>query len=681
MTLLVPVEWLKEFVDFDLSPETLAHQLTMAGLEVEEIREIEGQKVFSTYVTPNRPDLLSVFGVARNIAALLDIPLKTPAVELPETGEDVNKLVSVDIQTPVNCPRYSARVITGIKVVDSPKWMQDRLIAAGMRPINNVVDSTNYVLLEMGQPLHAFDYDLVAGHKIIVRQAGPGEKITTIDGEERELDPTVMLIADAKNAVAVAGVMGGFDSEVTSKTTNILLESAYFNRLSIRRTARKLQMSTEASYRFERGIDPGATIQALDRVAQLITETGGGSVAAGYVDMYPSRIEPVEVSIRPSRASMILGFDVTEKQIEDYLTRLGMSITRKEADKLDVLVPTFRPDITREEDLIEEVGIIYGYERIPDTLPSGLSMQGRDSDQGLFATKISSILISAGLQEVTTSSMVTKAENVDQIAIKNPLNDDLCCLRGNLMLDLLGVVSYNSTRGIRDIGAFEIGHVFGSQDEGLLVEKLCVGSAITGSLWGQTWNIDRSSLEVDFFLLKGILENLFERLGIMGVNFKPATLIDFHPTRAAIIAVGDMQLGVMGQINPQAAARYDVPERTYVFELDFDQLMELSGKTGSYRPLSRYPAVTRDLAVIVADDVSYKRVADLISEEAGDLLESLSLFDVYTGTPLPAGQKNLAFSAVFRSRERTLRDEEVDDSLERIRQLLAAELNASFRDT
>lgn len=308
-------------------------------------------------------------------------------------------------------------------------------------------------------------------------------------------------------------------------------------------------------------------------------------------------------------------------------------------------------------------------------------MLGRDSDEGLFGARITNVLTSAGLQEVTTSSMVSPAEGVEQVSIRNPLSEDVSKLRSTLLLDLLEVVSYNSGRGIRDIGVFEIGHVFGSQDDSLLVEKLSVGAAITGSLWGQTWNVDRTSLDVDFFLLKGITEDLFERLGVRDVVYKPAELNDFHPTRAAVIEVENTRLGVMGQINPQTAARCDVPERTYVFELDFNQLMELSGQSAAYQPLSRYPAVTRDLAVVLADTVPYHRVAELITNEGGDLLESLTLFDVYTGAPLLPGQKNLAFSVVFRSRERTLRDQEVDDSLVRIRQLLTTELNASFRDT
>jgi len=677
--MLVPVEWLREYVSFDLTPEALADRLTMVGLEVEEIVETDGQKVFSTYVTPNRPDLLSIVGVAREVSASLAVPFKPPKPEVHEGDVQARDLVKIDIESPLNCPRYSARVVKDTKVVESPGWMQKHLIAAGLRPINSVVDATNYVLLELGQPLHAFDCDLVADHHIIVRQARPGERITTIDGEERELSPDMLVIADPKRAVAVAGIMGGLDTEVGFQTRNVLLESAHFNRLSIRRTARSLQMSTEASYRFERGVDPALTIYALDRVAELIAATGGGSIAQGVVDAYPMKIEPVTVTIRPERASMVLGVEVTADEVEDYLTRLGMKVER--GGSLRVTVPTSRPDIQREEDLIEEVGRLYGYDRIPAKLPAGETMQGRDSPEGRFAARISEILISAGLQEVVTGSLSPPVEE-RQVAIRNPLSDDLSRLRKYLVLDLLSIVSYNSSRGIRDIGVFEIGRVFEPQDDdSMLIEKLSVGAAITGSMWGQTWNMDRSSLDVDFSLCKGIVENLLGRLGVREVLFRPVQTAMFHSTRAAVIEAGGVQLGQMGEISPELACQHDLPGRAYAFEIDFHQLMDRSGGAGTYVPLSRYPAVTRDLAVVVADEVPYRRVEELLAKGAGELLEGLALFDVYKGPPLLPGQKSLAFTIVFRSHERTLRDEEIDDRLNGIRGLLTAELKASFRDT
>lgn len=678
--MLVPVEWLREYVDFDITPEELADRLTMSGLEVEEIHEGEGGKVFSTYVTPNRPDLLSMVGVAREVSALLGTQFRPPVPSIREDGPQAADLVTVDIQSPVNCPRYSARVVLGVKVTDSPKWMQERLIAAGLRPINNVVDATNYVLLEVGQPLHAFDYDLVTDHKIIVRQAEAGEKIVTIDGEERELTPDMLVIADPRRAVAVAGVMGGYDSEVSSRTQNVLLESAHFNRLSIRRTARALQMNTEASYRFERWVDPAWTTFALDRVAELIQATGGGTIARGIVDAYPNKIEPITLKIRPQRACRVLGLEVTSNQVADYLTRLGMTVV-PDGEAFAVTVPTFRPDIQREEDLIEEVGRLYGYDRIPETLPEGVTTQGKDSPEGAFSAKIAEILMSCGLEEVVTGSMCPAMEE-GQVAIRNPLSDDLCCLRKQLSLDLLSAISYNLHRGIRDIGIFEIGRVFEPQEDGsLIVERLSVAGAVEGSMWGPTWNVDRSSLEADFFLCKGIVENLLARLGVPDVLFKPAELERFHPTRAAAIEAGGVQIGTMGQISSELAKQFDVPEKTYVFELDVNELMDRAEGTARYAPLSRYPAVTRDLAVVVADSVPYSRVEELIVKGAGELLDTVSLFDVYTGPPLLPGQKSLAFTLTFRSRERTLRDEEVDNQLTEMRRLLSDELGASFRDT
>lgn len=677
--MLVPVEWLREYVDFDLPAEELAEKLTLSGLEVEEISLVEGQKVFSTYVTPNRPDQLSVVGVAREVSALLGTAFKPPKPEFSEGDTQASKLVTVDIESPVNCPRYSARVITETKVTQSPAWMQKKLMEAGMRPINNVVDSTNYVLMELGQPLHAFDCDLVADHRIIVRQANPGEKITTIDGEERILDPEMLVIADPKHAVAIAGVMGGFDSEVSWSTKNILLESAHFNRLSIRRSARALGMSTEASYRFERHVDPELTIFALDRVAELIQKTGGGTIAKGIVDNYPKKAKQVALSIRPKRASLVLGIEVTPEEVQDYLGRLGLEVLGRENGRIIVKAPTFRPDIEREEDLIEEVGRLYGYDRIPAKLPSGVTPQGKDSPEGAFASRISKILLSSGLQEVVTGSMTGPLGG--EVAIRNPLNEELGRLRKQLVLDLLSVISYNASRGIRDTGLFQIGRVFESQDESIIVEKLSVGGALMGSMWDDGWNVDHASLRSDFFLCKGIVQNLVDRLDIPDVLFKPAEMETFHPTRAAVIEAGGDQIGVIGEVNSDLAEMLGLPDRVYAFELDIEALMEKSIGVKTYKPISRYPAVTRDLAVVVAEDTPYRQVEELLTKGAGDLLESLSLFDVYAGPPLIVGRKSLAFSIVFRSHERTLRDEEVDERLGSIRSLLESELGATFRDT
>ncbi|MHB1455706.1 MAG: phenylalanine--tRNA ligase subunit beta [Armatimonadota bacterium] len=675
--MLVPVEWLREYTDFDLNPAELADRLTMSGLEVEEISEESGQVVFSTYVTPNRPDLLSITGVARDISALLDADFRYPTVCVDENGPVVETLAGVRIDTPVNCPRYSARVIQNVKITASPKWMQDRLVAAGMRPINNVVDATNYVLLEMGQPLHAFDYDLIAGHQIIVRQAEQGEKITTIDGEERELNPNMMVIADTKRAVALAGIMGGYDSEVSSRTKNVLIESAHFNRLSIRKTARALQMGTEASFRYERNVDPALTVIALDRVTQLITQTSGGSVAKGIIDEYPVKHEPVCLEIRPDRSNMMLGFNLSADQIAHYLSKLGMGVDCSCGIK--VTVPTFRPDIQHEEDLIEEVGRIYGYECIPSTLPVGKTMQGRDNEQNKLKFRISDILISAGMQEVVTGSMVASVTNDNQIVIRNPLNDELNRLRDNLLLDLINIIAYNNSRGTKDTALFQIGHIFVPSAE-TFEEKLSIAGAITGNMWGAAWNIDKSQLAVDFFMCKGIVESLLDRLGIVNVRYKAVARNRFHPGRTAVIEADDMQLGIIGEISAETSHEYDLPGRVCAFELDFNTVMALSGKSEKFAPLSKYPAITRDLAVVVPLETPCELIIDLLMSGSDNLLESLSLFDIYTGKPLLDGQKSMAFKAAFRSKDRTLRDEDVEARLLNMKDKLAKSLGATFRD-
>lgn len=674
--MLVPVTWLREYADFTLASQALADRLTMAGLEVEEIREADGETVFVTYVTPNRSDLLSMIGVARETSALLDIPLKPPQVSLVEGETPADSLAKVEILSPVNCPRYSARVITGITIADSPEWMQKRLLAAGMRPINNVVDATNYVLLEFGQPLHAFDCDLLADHHIIVRQAEPGEKIITIDGEERTLDPDVLVIADPKHAVAIAGVMGGSDSEVNLRTKNVLLESAHFNRLSIRRTARKLGMSTEASYRFERGVDPNLTVQALDRVSQLIQETGG-TIAQGVIDVYPQRIEPVTLTIRPERTRRLLGMQVSDDQVVDYLSRLGMEVSRN--GEIRVSVPTFRADIEREVDLIEEIGRLHGYEKIPETLPSGECMQGRDSDQGRFESEITDLLISCGLHEVQTNTMAPPEEEVAQVAIRNPLSEELGYLRGSLTPNLLAVLSYNAGRGIRDLGVFEIGQVFEPDDSGAIVERSSVAGAITGHMWDKAWNVEKGALQADFFLCKGIVETLLDRIGIRDLAFCPDSLSGFHPGRAARIISKDVELGIIGEISAARTKALDIPSRVYAFELDLTLLMSKASAGTEFGTVSRYPASSRDLAVVVPESMPYRCVHEAIVKGAGELLESVSLFDLYQGQPLPAGHKSLAFNIIFRSRERTLRDEEVDERLDQIREFLVINLAASFR--
>ncbi|MCL6519587.1 MAG: phenylalanine--tRNA ligase subunit beta [Armatimonadetes bacterium] len=676
--MLVPVEWLREYVSFDVPPKQLAERLTLAGLEVEEVTEIGDKLVFSTYVTPNRPDLLSIVGVAREVSALLGTQLNPPIPKLVESDTKASDLVKVDIESPINCPRYSARVVTDVKVGPSPAWVQERLVAGGLRPINNVVDATNYVLLELGQPLHAFDYDLVKNHHIIVRQAIPDERIVTLDGEERILNEEILVIADSERAIAIAGVMGGADTEVSFNTRNVLLESAHFNRISIRKTAKYLGMSTEASYRFERSVDPELTTYALDRVAQLIVEWSGGSIAKGIVDAYPRKINPVTLEIRPQRTSEVLGVKVSSEQIADYLSRLGMSVAK--GDPLLVTVPTFRPDITREIDLIEEVGRLYGYNAIPEKLPMGETMQGSDSPEGRFASEVADTLIACGLQEVVTHSLVPPTEGEHgEVVIRNPISDDLSRIRKRLIPNLLGVIGYNASRGIRDIGIFEIGRV-ASTDNGAIIERLSIAGALTGSMWQTAWNVDKSSLEADFFLAKGVVETIFNRLVKGEVLFRQARLDGFHPTRAAIIQIGNTEVGVLGEVSSDLAAKFDLPGRTYAFELDFDELISRRREAEPYRPFSRYPALTRDLAVVVADEIPYDRVREVLEEGAGDLLESISLFDLYKGPPLPAGQKSLAFRMVFRSPTKTLRDEEVDDRMARIRNLLGDKLAASFRD-
>lgn len=676
--MLVPVEWLRDYVDFDITEEELADRLTMSGLEVEDIIRNPESIVFSTYVTPNRPDLLSITGVARDISALLNTEFRYPHAKPKEQGPNINSLAQIENRTPTNCLRYSARIIQNIKVCESPEWMQKRLLAAGMRPINNVVDATNYVMLEMGQPLHAFDYDLINQHKIIIREAYPGEMITTIDGIERKLNKSMMVIADGEQPIAIAGIMGGSESEVTVGSSNILLESANFNRLSVRKTARELQMSTEASFRYERNVDPELTIPALDRVTDLILQTGGGVAAAGIIDIYPNKVKPIQLIVRQNRLNHMLGFNLSICEIAQYLQKLGMETDPSE-NAVIVSVPTFRPDVQYEEDLIEEVGRIHGYDLIPTTLPIGETMVGRDNPENKFRNRVSGALISMGMQEVITGSMTAPQENHNQVAIRNPITDDLSRLRDNLLLDMLNIIAYNNHRGTRDLSIFQIGHIF-LPSNGSIIEKLSIAGTITGSLWDDAWNIDKKQVTADFFTGKGILENLFDRLRTGDIVFKPFIRKEFHPGRTAAIEYDGAQIGILGEISDELTSRYDLSNRVIAFELDFGKLMSAADKKIGYAPLSKYPAVTRDIAIVIPEDVSYDQILRILEEAADELLESLTLFDVYTGPPLAEGEKSMAFEARFRSNDRTLRDEDIEPRIAIIKEKLSTTLGAKIRD-
>lgn len=683
----VPLEWLKQYLDIEASAEEIATRLTMGGLEVEGIEESATGPVLDVYITPNRGDCLSMVGVAREIAALYGLPLRIPSPPFSREGGAVTALTSVTLQDPDLCPRYAARVVQGIRIGPSPQWMQARLEAAGQRPINNVVDVTNYVMLELGQPLHAFDLDRLAEKRIVVRRATAGEKFTTLDEVERELTDSMLVIADGEKAVAIAGVMGGQNSEVSETTTTLLLESAHFDPLAVRRASRVLGLRTEASYRFERVVDPEGVRRAVDRACELLHEIGQPEAVEGVVDVYPHPVAQRSVTLRVTRAIELLGMDLTSHLCADSLRALGFEVRTESHDATDVLhvqVPAFRPDITLEEDLIEEIGRIYGYENIPETLPGGATTQGGDSVEGEFISRLKRTLTTCGLQEVVSHSLTAPsffdapADAARQVAVRNTLSADIGGLRRSLLPTLLDVAQLNARHGQQHLALCEVGRVWQNEpgDDGPIpVEYIAVAGLLAGPLTEAGWQKDTPPLVADFALARGIVERLFAELGIQDATFRALQdradqLPQFHPGRTATISLrGGHPDGIVGEVHPNVAAKLGLRERVYVFEIGLNALVEATAAAqgDGFRPLTRFPAVVRDIAPHLPENVSYAAVASAVRTANEPLLEDFRLTDVFRGGPLREGTKSLTLSLTFRAADHTLSEAEITEAVQRIR--------------
>jgi len=693
--MLIPYEWLKEYVEVDLPPAQLGDALTMMGLEVEAIQDSQGEPVFDISVTPNRGDALSVVGVAREAAAVLDLPLKQRPIALAEADLPVETLARVEIVEPDLCPRYSARVVTGTSVGVSPPWAQKRLLQCGMRPINTIVDATNLVMMELGQPLHAFDYDLIKPDAeglphIIVRLAEPGEYLMTLDGAERRLADSMLVIADPERAVALAGVMGGANSEVNNETTRVLLESAHFDRISVRRTAKALGLPSEAAYRFERIVDPGGTVRALDRVAEMIVEFSGGQVACGVLDENPKPTLPVTIELRPARANALLGTDLPPAEMAGLLRRLQLEV--EDGDPLVVTVPTFRPDLQTEIDLVEEVARVHGYDNIPTTLAHMPTMRGRQSAQLEIEERARRTLQACGLCEAMTYSLedagVHDRLNLPAddplrraVVVKNPKSDDFTQLRTTMLSGMVQILATNARRGVADVHAFEIARVYlPVEPDALPRERRTVGVAVMGANWTSAWNLDGRAAASDFFTLKGVAQALADEFAPgCALDFEPIEHPAFQPGRAAAAGLGQARVALLGEVAQAVAAHYDLGERAFVMELDLEALSAAGAEGRQARPISRFPALRRDLALVVADDTPAERIAALIRDAGGDLLEDLALFDVYRGKQVEEGRKSLAYALAFRRMERTLTDDEADAAVAAIVDRLRGELDAHLR--
>jgi len=659
------------------------------GINLTELLGLE-DAVLVLELTPNRSDCLGMKGVAYEVSALTGCELRLPIEDPPESSTSVEELVQVDIQDTELCSRYTARIARDVKIAPAPLWMQLRLLKAGIRPINNMVDITNYVMWETGQPLHAFDYQLVSDKKILVRKAWPEENLVTIDGEERELSPDHLVIADSSGAIGLAGVMGGASTEISQETREILLESANFNPVNIRRTARGLNMVSEASLRFEKGVDPEGVLQAQNRAARLMAEVAGAEILQGVIDCYPDPVEPARVQLHSSRITQLLGADISPEETVQILKDLGFGVKEYNRESWEVEVPFRRPDVAIEEDLVEEVARLYGYDRIPTRLPQGKLVDSRESKESRIINQVRQSMVASGFYECINYSFInpSKLNQLmlpdhdpirNSITLHNPITEEQGIMRTTLLPGLLSTVRYNQHLEAGYQLLFEIGSVFFPRNyplQELPLEAPRLGIAGSGKL-GKSWN--QASCRIDFFYLKGALELLLERLSLTGVSFEQAGYPFLHPTRAASVKLNGEEIGFLGDLHPDVAEKFQLKGVPVVGELDLEKAIEEAPLHKSFYPLPRYPASRRDLAVLVPRGVSAGEIEACIKAAGGGILESIALFDLYEGDPVPDGYRSLAYTIVYRSPDKTLTDEEVAGIHENVEQELYRRLNVLLR--
>ncbi len=633
--------------------------------------------VLEIEVTPNRPDFLSVLGVAREVAAATGVPLTVPDVSLHESDEKAESVARVRVDDLERCPRYVTRIVRDVTDAPAPVAVQARLTAAGMRPISAAVDATNYVMLELGQPMHAFDLDLLAGPGIVVRRARDGERLVTLDGVERRFTPDDLLIADEERAVAVAGVMGGELAEVSGATTGILLESATFERGGIQRTRRRLDLSTEASMRFERGVDPEAAPVAADRACGLMQRWLGAAVLSGAIDEGASTIRR-RVVVRPARASLVIGSPVTTPEVVEVFERLGMS-TAIADDAVEVEIPGYRVDLEREVDLIEEVARVRGYDLVDSALPAVRQPGGVPLGYG-FRARVRERLSDAGLREIRPVPFASQDDvglvpGPSAVRVTNPLDADAGFLRTSLVPGLLEALRRNVHRHVGGAAIFEVGLVFGV-DDGEARERWRVGFAMAGPA-AQGWS--EPARAFDLFDAKGVLESLMLGLNVTAWSLGEASAASFHPGRSASVRVRDEPAGVVGELHPSVVARYDLTGRIAAAELDLDALFAASSPTVAVREPTRFPPVRRDLAFVVETAVRAGELQAEVERATGDVLGSAVLFDVFEGDPLPPGRKSLAFALELRASDRSLTGEEADQVVARVADAVARRFGAELR--
>ena len=642
------------------------------GLNVAHILGLD-DSIVEFEITPNRPDCLSVIGLAREASATFKRPLKLHTPEPHGCGGSIAEIVDIDIEDGDLCPRYTARMVKNVKIAPSPRWMRERLRASGVRPINNIVDITNYVMLEYGQPMHAFDFSCVEGGHIIVRTAHEGETIQTLDGNERKLTPNMLCICDEHKPVCVAGVMGGANSEIVGDTAMVLFESANFNGVSVRRTASALGMRTDASSRYEKGLDMMNTIKAVERACELVELLGCGEVVDGVMDVVAKEKAPTVVKLEPDKINALLGTELSEDLMREILVSLGFILNGD-----DIYVPSWRGDVEHYSDIAEEVARFYGYNKIPCTLMRGETTRGGFSEQQRFDRAIGGAVRALGYDEIITYSFISptyydkirmpKDSSLrNSLKILNPLGEDTSIMRTTILPSMLEIIARNHSYRNKSARLYELGKIYLPREDGLADEPKYLSLGAYGD-------------GVDFFSFKGSIETLLHELRITDVKYVACTDNDsYHPGRCAKVYAGETYLGVFGQIHPLVAANYGMDTEVYTAELSFDAMYEKRGDIPVYQPLPKFPAVTRDIAVVCDEAVTVGALEESIRRGAKGLLKDVSLFDIYRGPGVASGKKSVAFNLVLRADDRSLTGEEADEDVQSILAALKADHNAVLR--
>ncbi len=674
-------EWLKEYVDIDVSGEELAHGLTMAGTEVGAIEDVDGDRVMDLEITSNRPDCLNIIGLAREASAVFDKDLRLPEMKIPERAlGEKGPPIKCLVQNRKLCPRYTARVITDVHIKEASERIERRILALGLRAVNNVVDVTNFCLMETGQPLHAFDLDRIRGGKVIVREAARGEKLVTIDGVERELEPGMPVIADAAGPIAIAGVMGGKTTEVTGSTKNILLESAYFDPISIRRAARALGLSSDSSYRFERGADKGMTLAASDRAARLIYEEAGGKICELY-DVGVLAPEEVSIEFDTGKAENLLGISLEPEKVKRIFRRLGMTVSGEKGAKMVVGVPSFREDIRKEVDLIEEVARIHGYDNIPATITRFVPQVKRKERSRRVEEKLREMLPALGLNEIMAYSLISEAAvkrfaaiTAYPVALRNPLSEDQKILTPQLLDGMLRAVSWNINRKNTDLGLFEVGKIY-SRVRGAFLEVPAVCVGLTGDL-RKNWQEGRRP--ANLYDLKGIVETVLRGLKLSAV-FREAPVEGLANCAGIFLPGGKESIGFLGEASSRLLSEYGISQPVYICQVKLDAIMENAVLENRYLSVSRFPTSVRDVSILCDRSLSAGEIRAVIEETGEEIIRGIDLLDVYEGERIPGGKKSLTYSIEYGLESRTLTDEEIEAIHSRVKDGLVKELKVSFR--